>query len=72
MLLSTIPPALLFLLIPIIIWEAVWKGIGLWKSARNNQMIWFLAILIINSAGIVPIVYLLFFQGKKGKKNRRK
>jgi len=52
-------------LIPLIIWEAVWKGIGLWKSAKNNQSGWFIAIFILNTAGILPIVYLKFFQKKK-------
>lgn len=50
---------------PVIIWEFIWKAIGLWKSARNNQVIWFIAILFINTLGILPIVYILFFQRKK-------
>ncbi|RJQ22449.1 hypothetical protein C4580_00135 [Candidatus Woesearchaeota archaeon] len=56
-----------FILIPLIIWELIWKGIALWKCGRNNQLVWFVVILLINSLGIVPIVYLLFFQ----KKSRR-
>jgi hypothetical protein len=56
---------LLILLIPVVIWEMVWKGIGLWKSARNNQKTWFILILIFNTVGILPIVYLRFFQKKK-------
>jgi len=43
------------------------KGLALWKSARNSQKGWFIAILIINSLGILPIIYLLVFQ-KKNKK----
>lgn len=56
---------LFLLLIPLIIWEAVWKGIGLWKSARNNQMNWFIAIMVLNTLGILPIVYLKFYQKRK-------
>ncbi|MAE13021.1 hypothetical protein CMO92_00510 [Candidatus Woesearchaeota archaeon] len=55
---------LLLWLIPLIIWAAIWKGIGLWKSGRNNQLKWFIAMFVINSAGILPIVYLYFFQKK--------
>lgn len=55
------------LLYILIAWEAVWKGISLWHSARNKQLPWFIAILIINSVGILPIVYLIFFR-KKGIK----
>lgn len=47
-------------------WELIWKGIGLWNAARNSQKNWFVAILVINTAGILPIVYLRFFQKKSG------
>lgn len=49
-------------LIPLIIWELVWKGIALWKSAKNNQRKWFIALFLLNTAGILPIIYLKFFQ----------
>lgn len=50
----------------IIIWESIWKGIGLWRAAKNNQLNWFIAIFILNTLGILPIVYLKFFQKKQG------
>ncbi len=40
-------------------WEMVWKLIALWRSARNNQLAWFVCIGIFNTIGILPIVYLL-------------
>jgi len=60
-------------LILLAIWDGVWKAIGMWKSARNDQLVWFICITIFNTAGILPIVYILFFQKKaigasKGKK----
>ena len=61
-------PSFLILLIPFLIWAGIWKGIGLWKSGRNNQLVWFIVILIFNTAGILPILYLAFFQKKKKKK----
>lgn len=54
-----------FVLMPLVIWEIAWKGAGLWKSARNNQLYWFIAVLIINSLGILPIIYIYFFQKKR-------
>lgn len=55
----------LFLIL--VLWDLIWKGIGLWKAARNEEKYWFIAILIINSLGIVPILYIYVFQkGKKG------
>jgi hypothetical protein len=43
----------------IAIWELIWKGFALWRAGRNNQPGWFIAMLLINSAGILPIMYLL-------------
>ncbi len=47
------------------IWDAVWKGIGMWKSARNNHLPWFIAIMLLNTLGILPIIYIYFFSKKK-------
>ena len=49
----------------IIVWSMVWKGIALWKCGRNNQLVWFVVLFIVNTAGILPIIYLIFFQKKK-------
>ena len=46
------------------IWELTWKGLALWKAGQNKQRNWFIAILIINTIGILPIIYLKFFQRK--------
>ena len=61
---SNIPTALIALIAVVFIWELIWKGIGLWKAGRNNQPVWFVFILILNTVGILPIIYLLFFQKK--------
>jgi hypothetical protein len=59
-------PVWLGLLVPIIIllalWDGVWKVIGMWKSARNRQLVWFICIAIFNTAGILPIIYLTLCQ----------
>lgn len=47
------------LIIILIIWEAIWKLIAMWKSARNNHLAWFICIALINTIGILPIVYIL-------------
>ena len=51
-------------LISIVIWDFLWKAAALWKAGRNNQVWWFLAILFFTTAGILPILYLRFFQRK--------
>ncbi len=50
------------LIVLIAIWDGVWKLIALWKSARNDQLAWYICLAIFNTAGILPIVYILFFQ----------
>lgn len=65
--LGTMPQWFLLILIPLIIWDLVWRGIGLWKAGRNNQIVWFICMLVLNTVGILPIIYILFFQ-KKSKK----
>lgn len=55
-------------IIIIAIWEAIWKIIAMWKSARNNQFYWFLACALLNTLGILPIIYILYFQKKNPEK----
>lgn len=57
-------PWLIPVFIVLVFWEAVWKVIALWKSARNNHLAWFICIAVFNTAGILPIVYILTQRGK--------
>ncbi|MBS3166181.1 hypothetical protein J4444_03595 [Candidatus Woesearchaeota archaeon] len=54
------------------IWDLIWRGMALWHSAQNKQKEWFIALLIINTAGILPIIYLLWFKPDQKKKRSRK
>ena len=51
-------------------WDAVWRGIALWKSGRNNQLTWFIFLFVVNSAGILPIIYLIIHRNKKKKSKK--
>lgn len=55
---------LISVLVLIAIWDGVWKAIAMWKCGRNNQLAWFICIMVFNTAGILPILYILFFQKK--------
>jgi hypothetical protein len=46
-------------------WTLFWKGIAFWRAAKNGQVIWFIAFLLIHTAGILEIVYLLWFRKDK-------
>jgi hypothetical protein len=51
------------------LWDAVWKVIGMWKSARNNHLAWFICIAIFNTIGILPIIYILMHKTNTGSSN---
>ena len=46
------------------VWDVAWKAVAMWKAARNNHLAWFVCIVIFNTVGILPIIYLLL-DGKK-------
>jgi hypothetical protein len=52
-------------LIPLIIWDVVWKLIAMWKAARNHHIVWFILLAVLNTVGILPIIYILIYRGKK-------
>lgn len=47
------------------IWSLFWQGLALWKSARNGDRYWFLALMLIHTAGILDILYLFVFAKNK-------
>ena len=46
------------IIVILFIWDFIWKGIGMWKAARLGQKGWFVAIFILNTLGILPIIYI--------------
>ncbi|MDP3244499.1 MAG: DUF5652 family protein [bacterium] len=51
----------------LVLWTLPWKGVALWKASKLNQKWWFVALLIINTVGILEILYIYVFS-KMGKK----
>ena len=58
-------PVFLLVIAVLMTWEIVWKLIALWKAGRNNHLGWFICIALINTVGILPIVYLLMQKKNK-------
>jgi Family of unknown function (DUF5652) len=54
-----------WVLVPLLVWTFAWKGMALWKAGRNNQPYWFVVLLVVNTVGILEIVYLTWFQKKR-------
>jgi hypothetical protein len=47
------------------IWSLVWQGLALWRAAKNGEKYWFLALLLIHTAGILDLLYLFVFAKEK-------
>jgi len=61
---------LIFLLLTI--WSLAWKGFALWRSSHNNQRNWFIVMLVINTFGILEIIYIFYFNKNKNGENSTK
>jgi len=48
------------LLIIFVAWSLIWKGLALWHAARRGQYGWFIILLVVNTLGILEIIYLFF------------
>jgi hypothetical protein len=46
------------------IWTIPWKGVALWRAARNRSLPWFVVLLIVNTLGILEIIYIFAFSKK--------
>jgi hypothetical protein len=53
------------LLIPFAIFDLILRGFALWKSAKKDQNMWFIALLVVNSMGILPLIYLILNRDQK-------
>lgn len=42
------------------VWSLFWKGLALWHAARNKQEWWYVIMLVVNTTGILEIIYLFF------------
>ena len=57
-------PVVGFLIFVLVVWTIYWKGPALWHAARKGDLYWFIALLLINTAGILEILYIFHFSKK--------
>lgn len=65
--LKTMGPDLIVAFFIFSVWIIAWKCLALWISAREGKPWWFIGIFIFNTAGILEIIYIIFFS-QTGKK----
>ena len=55
-----------WVLILLALWTIPWKGMALWKAARNSHKKWFIVLLVVNTLAVLDILYIFIFS-KKGE-----
>jgi len=58
-------PFVSLIILALLVWSIYWKGRALWKAARQNDKIWFIVLLVVNTVGILEILYIYLFSKKK-------
>lgn len=47
------------------IWDLAWKAFAMWRAVKRREPGWFVAILVLNTVGVLPIAYLLLTDKEK-------
>ncbi len=48
-----------YILLPLIFWSLFWKGLALWAAGTRREKNWFIVLFLVNTLGILEIIYLL-------------
>ncbi len=51
-------PLVILVIVVLVIWTIIWKGLALWRAAEKRSKPWFIVMLILNTVGILEIIYL--------------
>lgn len=46
------------LFIILLIWTYFWKAAAIWHAVRNKDKVWFVVFLLVNTLGILDMIYL--------------
>ena len=61
-----------WILLLIAAWVLPWKGVALWKAAKNRHKRWFIALLVINTLAVLEILYIFIFSKKSSRELTKK
>jgi hypothetical protein len=51
----------------LMIWSIIWKAFALWRAAHKEDKAWFVALMILNTAGLLELFYLFVFSTRTYK-----
>ena len=60
-----VPREYLIVVLLLAIWSFLWKGYALWIAAKHNHKGWFVVLLIVNTLGILEMIYIFGVVKKK-------
>ncbi len=60
------------IMILLVVWTLYWKFHALWHAAKNDEKWWFIGLMVINTLGILEILYLYYFAKNPLKKHDEK
>ena len=55
----------IWFLIITIFWVLPWKGLSLWIKKKKRHKLWFIILLVLNTFGIIEIIYIFCVAKKK-------
>ena len=62
-------------LVPLAVWSMIWTGLALWHAAKRQEKGWFIFFLLVHTAGIIELIYLIFvvraFSKEKPRRRRK-
>lgn len=65
--LAELDARVLTILIILTVIDLILRGIAMWIAASNKQKGWFIVMLLINTFGILPALYLVHFQPEENE-----
>lgn len=63
---NSLSSGVLWLIVVLMVWSLVWKGLALYRAGYNRSPVWFVVLLLVNTLGILEILYL-FIWGRKDR-----
>lgn len=60
-----------WVLVLLALWVLPWKGVALWKAAKQSDKKWFIVMLVLNTLAILEILYIFIFSKKKDTLNNQ-
>jgi hypothetical protein len=66
------PNIALILSFCLLLWLLACKGFALWRAAKANHQIWFVIILVLNTFGILELIYIFYLSKQNWTDKKQK